>query len=113
MPTVTIKPYTLGGALSRMRPYEMYTCAVCKRTFIARDKRAKFCSNRCRQADKYKRVKAAMKELETKVKAAKKVFLSKTATNEQKDEALHFLGTVLDEDDFRQIAVKGGLNNFR
>jgi endogenous inhibitor of DNA gyrase (YacG/DUF329 family) len=113
MPTVTIKPYSLGGALSKLRPYKLYTCAECGRTFIARDTRAKFCSNRCRQADKYKRQVAMKKDLETKVKEAKRIVLSKTTTNEQKDEALHFLGTVLDDDEFRQIAVKGGLNNFR
>jgi tRNA(Ile2) C34 agmatinyltransferase TiaS len=102
-----------GAILAAMRPDRQVTCQVCGKIFTAKDGRAKFCCNACKQRDKYKRVKSAMKDLEAKVKEAKITVLSKTTTNEQKDEALHFLGTVLDEDEFRQIAIKGGLNNFR
>ena len=44
-------------ALANCRPVRAVVCAECGKTFHARDKRAKFCSNRCRQAAKYKRVK--------------------------------------------------------
>ena len=34
------------------------TCAECGRGFVTRSESAKFCSNRCRQAAKYQRMKA-------------------------------------------------------
>ena len=51
----TISP---GAALAAMRPLRVIACAVCGELFRARDSKAKFCSNRCKQADKYQRVKA-------------------------------------------------------
>jgi hypothetical protein len=38
-------------ALSLSRPVKELTCKQCGETFEARDARAKFCGNRCRQAD--------------------------------------------------------------
>lgn len=34
-----------------------YTCVVCGENFEAGNSRAKFCSNRCKQKDKYRRDK--------------------------------------------------------
>lgn len=48
-----------GAALSALRPDRQVVCAWCGKVFTAKDSRARFCSNRCRQADKYARVKAA------------------------------------------------------
>jgi len=50
---------TPAAALRAMRPVRSYTCAQCGRGFTASDERARYCSNRCRQAAKYQRVKAA------------------------------------------------------
>ena len=50
---------TPAAALRAMRPVKSYTCAVCGAGFTASDARAKYCSNRCRQAAKYQRNKAA------------------------------------------------------
>lgn len=47
-----------GAALSALRPDRQVTCQECGKVFTAKDSRAKFCSNRCRQADKYRRAKA-------------------------------------------------------
>jgi len=44
-------------ALANQRPLRSVQCAECGKTFTARDPRARFCSNRCRQAAKYRRVK--------------------------------------------------------
>ena len=46
-----------GHALQALRPLRTVTCAVCGKDFTARDTRAKFCSNRCKQADKYRRTR--------------------------------------------------------
>ena len=43
-----------GSALSAMRRKTAHTCPVCGATFVALT-RAKFCSNRCKQKDKYER----------------------------------------------------------
>lgn len=53
------KPTSPGATLAALRPTRSFVCAWCGRAFMAKDTRAKFCSNRCRQADKYARVKAA------------------------------------------------------
>ena len=50
---------TPAAALRAMRPVRSYTCAQCGCGFTASDERARYCSNRCRQAAKYQRVKAA------------------------------------------------------
>jgi len=50
---------TPGAALAAMRPDRRVTCAHCGASFTAKDPRARFCSNRCKQADKYARAKAA------------------------------------------------------
>ena len=50
---------TPGAALAAMRPNRRLVCAWCGQAFTAKDARARFCSNRCRQADKYARAKAA------------------------------------------------------
>ena len=44
-------------ALSLKRPLREVTCAECGDPFKARDGRAKFCSNKCKQRDKYRRSK--------------------------------------------------------
>lgn len=46
-----------GAILRAMRPVKTYTCTWCGALFQASDERAKYCSNRCRQAAKYQRVK--------------------------------------------------------
>lgn len=56
MMTTTPSP---GAALAALRPDRTVICVVCGRAFTAKDTRAKFCSNRCRQADKYRRAKMA------------------------------------------------------
>ena len=38
-------------ALSLSRPVKQLTCKQCGETFEARDARAKFCGNNCRQAN--------------------------------------------------------------
>jgi hypothetical protein len=48
-----------GAALAALRKDRVVTCAHCGATFKAKDSRARFCSNHCRQADKYARSKAA------------------------------------------------------
>ena len=48
-----------AAALRAMRPVLNYTCVRCGRGFTASDARARYCSNRCRQAAKYQRNKAA------------------------------------------------------
>jgi predicted nucleic acid-binding Zn ribbon protein len=48
---------TPGSALSAMRRTTWHICPVCGASFLALA-RAKFCSNRCKQADKYARQKA-------------------------------------------------------
>ena len=45
-------------ALSLMRELRDVECKECGETFKARDSRAMFCSNKCRQRDKYRRSKA-------------------------------------------------------
>ena len=46
---------TPGALLSAMRPSRAVTCAHCGAVFTAKDPRATYCSNRCRQAAKYQR----------------------------------------------------------
>jgi predicted nucleic acid-binding Zn ribbon protein len=48
-----------GAALAAMRPTRAYRCQVCGKFFTAKDRRAKYCSERCKQAAKYRRTKAA------------------------------------------------------
>jgi len=50
---------TPGAALAAMRPTRAYRCLVCGTSFTAKDRRAKYCSERCKQAAKYRRAKAA------------------------------------------------------
>jgi predicted nucleic acid-binding Zn ribbon protein len=50
---------TPGAALAAMRPTRAYRCQVCGATFTAKDRRAKYCSERCKQAAKYRRAKTA------------------------------------------------------
>ena len=45
-----------GAALAAMRTIVDHNCIVCNKTFKAM-KKAKFCSNRCKQKDKYERSK--------------------------------------------------------
>ena len=47
-----------GAALSALRRTTWHICPVCGVSFLALT-RAKFCSNRCRQKDKYARSRAA------------------------------------------------------
>ena len=46
-----------GATLAALRKDRLVVCAHCGATFTAKDSRARFCSNRCRQADKYQRNK--------------------------------------------------------
>jgi predicted nucleic acid-binding Zn ribbon protein len=46
-----------AAALRAMRPVRIYTCCQCGKVFTASDERARYCSNRCRQAVKYRRMK--------------------------------------------------------
>ena len=46
-----------GAALSAMRKDRVVTCIVCGKTFTAKDTRAMYCSNRCKQEAKYKKNK--------------------------------------------------------
>ena len=50
---------TPGAALAALRPTLAYHCQMCGATFTAKDRRAKYCSERCKQAAKYRRAKAA------------------------------------------------------
>lgn len=50
-----------ASRVSLSRPLRPVTCNHCGATFKARDTRAKFCSNRCRSAARYARVKDAAK----------------------------------------------------
>lgn len=59
MPTIPSSP---GAMLAAMRPDRQVTCQVCGKSFKAKDGRAKFCSNRCKQADKYRRHKPVDQE---------------------------------------------------
>lgn len=47
---------TPGAALGALRPKVPHACPVCGKTFTAL-KTARYCSNRCRQAAKYQRLK--------------------------------------------------------
>jgi predicted nucleic acid-binding Zn ribbon protein len=53
-----MKAISPGAALQALRPTLAKVCAHCGTGFTAKDPRAKFCSNRCRQAAKYQQVKA-------------------------------------------------------
>lgn len=48
-----------GAAIAAMRPDRQVVCQECGKVFTAKDSRAKFCSNRCRQRGKYRREKQA------------------------------------------------------
>ena len=48
-----------AATLRALRPVKPYICAQCGCGFTASDERARYCSNRCRQAAKYARLKAA------------------------------------------------------
>lgn len=54
---------TPGALLSAMRTDRQVTCAHCGAGFTAKDPRAKFCSNRCRQAAKYQKIKESRLKL--------------------------------------------------
>lgn len=53
---------SLGAALAAMRRDRVVICAHCGRSFTAKDSRAKFCSNACKQADAYRRGKKYRKK---------------------------------------------------
>ena len=57
---------TPGAALAALRPTRTYHCQVCGASFTAKDRRAKYCSERCKQAAKYRRVKTAKAAKPTK-----------------------------------------------
>ncbi len=50
----TISP---GAALQALRRVRCLSCAHCGASFTAKDPRATYCSNRCRQAAKYQKIK--------------------------------------------------------
>jgi predicted nucleic acid-binding Zn ribbon protein len=47
-----------GAALAALRRHVAHTCAVCGKAFSGLS-RARYCSNRCRQAAKYARQRSA------------------------------------------------------
>lgn len=51
-----------GATLAALRKDRLVVCAHCGATFTAKDGRARFCSNRCRQANKYKKMKTIKEE---------------------------------------------------
>ena len=51
----------IAAALSALRKTTWHYCAVCDKRFSG-IKKAKFCSNACRQEDKYARKKAAVQQ---------------------------------------------------
>ena len=53
----TVGSITPGSLLQAMRPSRSVTCAHCGAVFPAKDPRATYCSNKCRQAAKYQRQK--------------------------------------------------------
>jgi hypothetical protein len=57
-----IKSSDEACALANCRPLRAVVCAECSNKFQARDSRAKFCSNRCRQAHKYRSMKNGKKD---------------------------------------------------
>lgn len=58
-----------ASALRAMRPVKTYTCIQCGCRFTASDNRARYCSNRCRQAAKYARMKAMTRHQESVYRA--------------------------------------------
>jgi predicted nucleic acid-binding Zn ribbon protein len=46
-------------ALSLSRPLRDFACAECGKAFQARDTRARYCSDRCKQRAKHKRKKSS------------------------------------------------------
>lgn len=50
--TDTLNP---GQLLAGMKKAKTYNCIVCSAEFTAVDKRALYCSNKCKQAAKYRR----------------------------------------------------------
>ena len=54
-----------GAALAAMRRDRVVICAHCGRSFTAKDRRAKFCSNACKQADAYRRGKKYRRKADT------------------------------------------------
>jgi endogenous inhibitor of DNA gyrase (YacG/DUF329 family) len=56
---------TPGAALAAMRRDRVVICAHCGRSFTAKDIRAKFCSNACKQADAYARGKKYRRKADT------------------------------------------------
>ena len=54
-----------GAALAAMRLDRVVICAQCGRSFTAKDSRAKFCSNACKQADAYRRGKKYRRKADT------------------------------------------------
>ena len=44
-----------GQLLAGMKKSKTYNCVVCSSEFTAKDKRALYCSNKCKQAAKYSR----------------------------------------------------------
>lgn len=55
--------YNPGHDLGAMRRRINHVCPICGRTFVA-IRKARFCSNRCRQAEKYRKTKAARQKKE-------------------------------------------------
>lgn len=58
----TISP---GAALQALRRVRCLSCAQCGASFTAKDPRATYCSNRCRQAAKYQKIKALREKVRT------------------------------------------------
>lgn len=59
---MAVKIISPGAALAALRKDRLVVCAHCGQTFTAKDSRARFCSNRCRQANKYKKMKTIKEE---------------------------------------------------
>ena len=65
-PVLRIVPPKKEAPLHRFRKKRKVTCAVCSTEFEALDVKAKFCSNRCKQADRYARRKKPVLDVKCK-----------------------------------------------
>ena len=65
-PDLRIVPPKKEAPLHRFRKKRKVTCAVCSTEFEALDVKAKFCSNRCKQADRYARRKKPVLDVKCK-----------------------------------------------
>lgn len=65
-PVLRVVPPKQEAPLHRFRKKRTVTCAVCSTEFEALDVKAKFCSNRCKQADRYAKRKKPVLDVKCK-----------------------------------------------